>query len=48
MAAIDKIYVNSWKEYLQFKEWCEQQPPLKDKYGKYIKLSTYLYDYDEE
>lgn len=48
MAAIDKIYVNSWKEYLQFKEWCEQQPLLKDKYGKYIKLSAYLYDYDEE
>ena len=42
MAAIDKIYVNTWEEYVQFKEWCEQQPSLLDKYGKSIKISNYL------
>jgi len=42
MAAIDKIYVNTWEEYIQFKEWCEQQPPLLDKYGKSVKISEYL------
>ena len=33
MAAIDKIYVNSWDEHTQFEEWCRKQPPLTDKYG---------------
>ena len=42
MAAIDKIYVDTWEEYIQFKEWCEQQPPLLDKYGKSVKISSYL------
>ena len=42
MAAIDKIYVNTWEKYIQFKEWCEQQPPLLDKYGKSVKISDYL------
>lgn len=47
MAAIDKIYVNSWDEYLQFKEWCEQQSPLLDKYGKSVRITEYLYQYNE-
>ena len=42
MAAIDKIYVNTWEEYIQFKEWCEQQPSLLDKYNKSVKISDYL------
>ena len=42
MAAIDKIYVNTWEEYMQFKEWCEQQPALLDKYGKKCRISDYL------
>lgn len=42
MAAIDKIYVNTWEEYIRFKEWCEQQPALLDKYGKSVKISEYL------
>ena len=46
MAAIDKIYVNNWEQYTQFKEWCEKQPPLKDKYGVSCKLSDYLYKYN--
>ena len=46
MAAIDKIYVNTYEEYLQFKEWCKQQPKLKDKYGVEASLLDYLYKYD--
>lgn len=47
MAAIDKIYVSNWKEYQQFKEWCEQQPALEDKYGRKVAITSYLYKYDE-
>lgn len=45
MAAIDKIYVNTWEEYLVFKEWCEQQPVLKDKYGTEVSLTHYLFNW---
>lgn len=47
MAAIDKIYVNTWEEYLAFKEWCEQQPVLKDKYGTEVPLTCYLINWSE-
>lgn len=47
MAAIDKIYVNTYDEYLKFKDWCKEQPPLTDKYGKQIRITAYLYNYDE-
>ena len=43
MAAIDKIYVNSWNEYQLFKEWCETQPTIKDKYGKDSKIIDYFF-----
>ncbi len=42
MAAIDKIYVKTYDEYLQFKNWCEIQSELEDKYGKKVKLTNYL------
>ena len=48
MAAIDKIYVNSFKEYSQFKDWCREQPLMVDKYGKKEPITTYLYKWDEE
>lgn len=47
MAAIDKIYLNS-EDYKEFKKWCEEQPPLKDKYGKSVKLTNYLYKYNDD
>lgn len=47
MAAIDKLYVNSWDKYCSFKEWCEQQPLMVDKYGKKEPITNYLYQYDE-
>lgn len=47
MAAIDKIYVNNYTQYLEFKDWCEQQPSLEDKYGKKVSITTYLFKYSE-
>ena len=46
MAAIDKIYVNKFENYLLFKEWCEKQPKIKDKYGSECSLSDYLFQYN--
>lgn len=43
MAAIDKIYIKSFDTFTKFKEWCEAQPPIKDKYGKEDKISNYLF-----
>lgn len=48
MAAIDKIYVRSYDEYLQFKDWCKEQPKMTDKYGRNESLSSYIYDWDED
>ena len=47
MAAIDKIYLDSYDEYLKFREWCSLQPPIEDKYGKKVLLIDYIYRYDE-
>ena len=46
MAAIDKIYVSKFEDYLLFKEWCEKQPKIKDKYGSECSLSDYLFQYN--
>lgn len=45
MASIDRIYVENFTQYLQFKEWCENTPPIKDKYGKKGFLTNYMYHY---
>lgn len=42
MAAIDKIYVDSYEKYLEFKEWCEKQPLFTDKYGVKESMTRYL------
>jgi hypothetical protein len=47
MAAIDKMYLRKWEDYVEFKKWCEAQPPLTDKYGKKERITEYLYEYDE-
>lgn len=46
MAAIDRIYVDKFEDYLLFKEWCEKQPKLKDKYGTECSISNYLYKWE--
>ena len=47
MAAIDKIYVNSFEKYKLFKDWCKAQPKIKDKYGKETSLINYIFNYTE-
>jgi len=47
MAAIDKMYTNSYKNYIEFKEWCKYVL-LEDKYGKRESISSYLIHYWEE
>ena len=47
MAAIDKIYVNTYDEYQQFVDWCRKQPKLKDKYGEEVSISLYLILWDK-
>ena len=42
MAAVDKIYVNSFNKYITFKNWCEEQQPIVDKYGTKGRISDYL------
>lgn len=48
MAAIDKIYVNSFEQYEEFRDWCKKQPSLKDKYGREVKITQYLYFWRKE
>ena len=48
MAAIDKIYVDTREQYLEFKDWCEKQPPLTDKYGASVSLMNYVYKHSED
>lgn len=47
MAAIDKIYVDSFEKYKLFKDWCIAQPKIKDKYGKETSLINYVFNYTE-
>lgn len=47
MAAIDKIYVDSFEKYKLFKDWCMIQPKIKDKYGKETSLINYVFNYTE-
>ena len=46
MAAIDKIYVDKFENYILFKEWCNKQSKIKDKYGYECSISDYLYQHD--
>lgn len=46
MAAIDKIYVDKFEDYLLFKEWCKEQPKIKDKYDNECSLLNYLYQWE--
>lgn len=48
MAAIDKIYVNTVEQFKEFKDWCKAQPPIEDKYGKKVHITSYLYDWEDE
>lgn len=45
MAAIDKIYVNSYEKYKEFEKWLLEQPKLKDKYGKEVSIYRYFFNW---
>lgn len=45
MAAIDKIYVNSYEKYKEFEKWLLEQPKLKDKYGKEVSIYSYFFNW---
>lgn len=47
MAAIDKIYINGYSNYIKFVEWCKEQPKIKDKYGAECSLMDYVYKYED-
>lgn len=42
MAAIDKIYVESYEQYKSFKDWCSEQPEILDKFGQKTSLINYF------
>lgn len=45
MAAIDKIYVDSYEKYKEFEKWLLEQPKLKDKYGEEVSIYEYFFDW---
>lgn len=45
MAAIDKIYINSYERYKEFEKWLLEQPKLKDKYGKEVSIYSYFFNW---
>ena len=47
MAAIDRLYLETYEDYVMFKDWCEDQI-LTDKYGQKIPLKSYLYNKSEK
>jgi hypothetical protein len=48
MAAIDKIYLDSYEEYITFKNWCEDKY-VKLLYGdEVLYLKDYFYEWTEE
>lgn len=46
MAAIDKLYTNSYKNYIDFKEW-SKHVLLEDKYGKRESICNYIIPWEE-
>lgn len=48
MAAIDKMYTISYENYVEFKNWCKEQPLLVDKYGNKESICEYLISWKEE
>jgi hypothetical protein len=50
MAAIDKTYTDSWKEYQEFKEWAKDKSVTfhYDNKKQRIGVSWYIYEWDEE
>lgn len=48
MAGIDKIYIQTWKQYIEIKEFLEKSGTVKDKYGNIFKPIEYLAEFEEK
>lgn len=48
MAAIDKIYIDTYDQYVTFKNWCESFPSFKDKYRYDHNMIDFLYKLDAD
>ena len=48
MAGSDKIYISTWKQYQEIKQFLEKSGIVKDEYGNTFKPIEYLADYNEK
>lgn len=48
MAAIDKTYIDNWKDYSEIKEWCDKQGKVTDDFGNTFKPINFLWEYEEK
>lgn len=48
MAAIDKTYVKTWKEYTEVRDWCLTQGEVIDDYGISFKPIDFVHEYTKE
>ena len=48
MAGSDKIYISTWKQYQEIKQFLENSGIVKDEYGNTFKPIEYLADYNEK
>lgn len=48
MAGVDKIYIQTWKQYIEIKEFLKKSGTVKDKYGNTFKPIEYLAEYEEK
>lgn len=48
MAGVDKIYIQTWKQYIEIKEFLKKSGIVRDKYGNTFKPIEYLAEYEEK
>lgn len=48
MAGIDKIFVTSWNQFCELRDWLGSRGYLKDDYGNYFRPSDFIPDYLKE
>ena len=42
------MWLKTWKDYKDFRDWCKAQHPVVDKYGREERITEYLYDWEEK
>lgn len=48
MAAIDKTYIDNWKDYTEIRDWCIAQGRVTDDYGNTFSPIDFLWEWEEE